>query len=171
MTSNAFYEKYAMSRANKQDILLAFIEYSSRPAATLLIGMTFLVWLFIVRDQLFNFLDKSTSLKVGSFEMQLRDVVEKANLNPELRTLQELNDQQLQLFLIIGKERESIAYYGEELTEKNLKKLKQVGLLSDYHVKTQGEFRWTVSDKGSKLHNIITSLIINSIRQSALFES
>lgn len=165
-------EKEAKKATGKPEILLALIEHGSRPIATFLIGMALITWLFLVRVPLFNFLEKSKSLKVGSFEVQLREIVEKANLNPELFTLQELNDQQLQLFLIIGKEREPITYYGEELTEKNLKKLKEVGLLSDVQVKAkQNELGWKVSEKGAKLHNIITNLIITSIRQSALPET
>lgn len=160
-------KRKAEGQFGKSEITLALIEHASRPAATFIIGMTLIAWLFFVRGQLFNFLNKAETLKVGSFEVKLRDIAKNVNLDPTLFALKDLNDQQLQLFLIIGKKREQIRYIGEEVTEDNLSKLKNAGLLSSYETLQNGDFKWTISENAVKLHNIITGLIFTSVQQSA----
>ncbi|MBL8166508.1 MAG: hypothetical protein JNJ50_00045 [Acidobacteria bacterium] len=155
----------------KPEILLALIEHGSRPIATLIIGLALVIWLFFVRGQLFDFLNNAEALKIGSFEVKLRDIAKNVNLDPTLRALKELNGQQLQLFLIIGKKREQIRYEGEEVTDGNLSILKDAGLLSSYEKLPNGDYKWAVSENGVKLHNIITGLIFTSVQQSAKGET
>jgi hypothetical protein len=153
-----------------RQLILSAVEHASRPIATVLIAVFLLFFGYCTKDRWFSLLDKSETVKVGSFEVKLREVADKANLSPELRTLSELNDEQLQLFLIIGKERNPIKYYGEELSLENLRKLKEVGLLSEFDQKPNNELGWKVSEKGHRLHKIISSSINSSIRNSALAE-
>jgi hypothetical protein len=47
--------------------------------------------------------------------------------------LKNLTPDQLELFLIVGKESEHISYSGPELTVPNLQALKSAGLLSEFH--------------------------------------
>jgi hypothetical protein len=147
------------------EVLLAFIQYGSRPVAILFIGLLLIIWLFTVREPLFGLLENA-QLKYGLFEVKLLKKASSANLSTRLRALENLNEQQLQLFLIIGKKREHISYIGEEVTEENLKKLQEAGLLKQVE-KTETGFWWEVSEDGKKLHDIIRSLIISSIRRSA----
>ena len=155
------------TREAKTEVVLALIEHGSLPAAILLIGLFLIIWLFTVREPLFDLLRKAETLKVGSFELGLRENADSANLGPELRALKGLNDAQLQLFLIIGKKRQSISYTGEELTQENLRKLQAVGLLTEVRENPKGSFWWEVSEKGNKLHDIIRTLIFSSIRRTA----
>ena len=148
------------------EVLIAFIQYGSRSAAIVFIGLLLIIWLFMVREPLFGLLGNAQMLKLGSFEIKLREKVSSANLSTELRALENLTDQQLQLFLIIGKKREHISYTGEEVTEENLKKLQEVGILKQVK-KTETGFWWEVSEDSNKLHDIIRSLIISSIRRGA----
>jgi hypothetical protein len=83
----------------------------------------------------------------------------------ELTALQTLHDAQLQLFLVIGKERRPIQYHGEEVNEENLRKLKEAGLLLDYQRTEQG-FRWKVSEKAHRLHDIIFGQVVKSIKRT-----
>lgn len=154
----------------KHQLILSAVEHASRPVATVLIAVFLLVFGYCTRERWFSLLEKSETVKVGSFELKIRQDADKANLSTELRTLSELNDEQLQLFLIIGKERNPIKYYGEELSQENLRKLKEVGLLSEFDQKPNDELGWKVSEKGHRLHKIISSSINSSIRNSALAE-
>jgi hypothetical protein len=77
-----------------------------------------------------------------------------------------LDDAQLQLFLVIGKERKPIQYHGEEVNEQNLRKLKEAGLLLDYRKAEKGGFRWDVSEKGHRLHDIIFAQVVKSIKRT-----
>jgi hypothetical protein len=151
----------------KTAVLLALIEHGSRPVAILLLGLFLIMWLFTARRPLFELLSDAQRLKVGSFELQLRKSTDAADLRPELRALQGLNDEQLQLFLVIGKERKHITYNGEEVTEENLNRLQKAGLLAEVRKEPQGGFWWRVSDKGFTLHNIIRTLVLDSIRRAA----
>lgn len=152
----------------KHQLFLKAVEHTSRPVANILIAALILVFGYYTRDFWFKLLERSETVKVGSFEVKLREVADKANLSSELTTLRELNDEQLQLFLIIGKERSQIGYYGEELSLENLKKLKDVGLLSEFSQQPNDRWNWKVSEKGFRLHKIISTLINSSIRNSAL---
>ncbi|MBI4380855.1 MAG: hypothetical protein HY574_06660 [candidate division NC10 bacterium] len=160
-------EEESKTQDAKPEVLLTLIEHGSRPAVILLIGLFLVTWLFTVREPLFDVLRKAQTLKLGSFEVQLRENADSANLGPQLRALEGLSDEQLQLFLVVGKQRAHITYKGEEVTDKNLKKLQEVGLLAEVRPEPEGGFWWRVSEKGITLHNIIRTLIFSSIRRSA----
>ena len=146
-------------KQHKPEILLALIEHGSRPAAFALIGLFITLWLFSVKGTL-------QKVSLASFEVELHTVSTSANLSKELNALAELNDEQLQLFLILGKKRNHINYNGEELNEENLNKLYEKGLLSEWKMEADGGFSWTVSKDANRLHDILRNLIYSSIRRS-----
>lgn len=151
---------HTQKEQRRPEVLLALIEHGSRPAAFALIGLFITIWLFSVKGTL-------QKVSLASFEVELHTVSTSANLNKELNALAELNDEQLQLFLVLGKEREYINYNGEEVNEENLGKLYEVGLLKDWQTTSEGGFSWTVSKNGNRLHDILRNLIYSSIRRSA----
>jgi hypothetical protein len=159
-------EKRDKPEQAKPEVLLALIEYGSRPAAILLIGVFVVLWLFSVREPLFQLLGQAQELKIGSFEVQLREDAVYANLDTELRALKELSLAQLQLFLVVGRERERITYNGPEVTQENLRALEQAGLLSEVRRTDDGGLEWRVSSKGHELHELIFSQLLFSIRRS-----
>lgn len=150
-----------------EKIAVAWIEHGIRPVVYLILGLGFIVWLFCVREPLFQVLGAGeTTVKAGSFEFSLRATANAGNLAHELTALQTLDDAQLQLFLVIGKERKPIQYHGEEVNEQNLRKLKEAGLLLDYRKAEKGGFRWDVSEKGHRLHDIIFAQVVKSIKRT-----
>jgi hypothetical protein len=154
------------STEGKSDILLALIEHGSRPAAMALVGLFVILWLFSAKDPLFGLLRQAETLKFGAFEIELRNIAESANLDKELNALVTLTDEQLQLFLVVGKKRAHIRYEGEELTEENLRKLYEVGLLAEWRNEPDGGYWWRVSEKGNTLHDIIRGLVFSQLRRS-----
>jgi hypothetical protein len=147
-------------------IAVALIEHGIRPAVYLILGTAFVVWLFLAREPLFQWLEGGdTTVKAGSFEFSLRAKASAGEVANELTALQTLHDAQLQLFLVIGKERRPIQYHGEEVNEENLRKLKEAGLLLDYQRTEQG-FRWKVSEKAHRLHDIIFGQVVKSIKRT-----
>jgi len=151
----------------KRDVLLALIEHASRPLASVFIGLIVLMFFFFAKDHLIDLLGKTDSVKLGSFELKIREEADSKGVSRELRELQGLNKQQIQLFLIIGKVRqEHITYGGEEVTEKNLYALQDVGLLQSYTKREDGGFDWIVSQKGDELHDIIFKNVVMEISQA-----
>src|SRR6185503_12905145 len=113
----------------EKTVSLALIEHTSRPLAYLIIAI---LAFFFVREPIFDLLRDAQKVKVGSFEVELRARVNQANVGDEFRALQSLDDEQLQLFLIVGKERSDkvpVIYEGEEAIEENFSKLRELGLL------------------------------------------
>ena len=55
----------------KREIILAFIEYASRPLATVFIGLFVVLWLFFMRGALFQLLANTESVKIGSFNLAI----------------------------------------------------------------------------------------------------
>jgi hypothetical protein len=160
-------EKKEESKQANPEVLLAFIEHANRPAALLLIGLFLVGWLFFAKEPLFNLLRSAEHFKLGPFELRLVRAAEVANLGNELQALDELSHAQLQLFLIVGKHREHISYYGPEVNEVNLRALERAGLLSEVHRQENGGFFWRVSENGHKLHTLIFRELLRSIRRSS----
>ena len=150
-----------------EKIAVASIEHGSRPAVYLILGLGLIIWLFSVREPLFQILVAGeTTLKVGDFELSLRATANKTGLADELTSLQSLDSAQLQLFLVIGKESRPIQYHGEEVNEENLLKLKEAGLIVDYRKNEKGGFQWVVSQKAHRLHDIIFNQVTKSIKRT-----
>ena len=149
-------------------VLLALIEHASRPLAILVIGIGILLWLTWAKDPLFDFLNRTQNLKVGSIEVQLQTQADAQNLGPALQSLRELTSDQLALFLVIGRERGSgINYEGPEVTEENLHALEQAGLVVGVQRASDGRLTWRVSDEGNRLYDIIYKNIELAIRLGA----
>jgi len=108
-------------------------------------------------------LKQTQELKFGSFEIRLRVSADLSNVKDELKGLAVLNDQQIQLFLVLGRKRGHITYKGEEVTEENLSKLKIVGLLSEVRREEDGDLFWRVSEKGHILHDLIYRQVVAAI--------
>jgi hypothetical protein len=72
----------------------------------------------------------------------------------------------LELFLIVGKEREHISYFGPEITEPNLQALKNAGLLSEFYKQRNNQWFWRVSDNGFALQRLIFGLLTATIKGS-----
>ncbi|MBV8773824.1 MAG: hypothetical protein JO166_16075 [Deltaproteobacteria bacterium] len=150
----------------KREIILALIEYASRPLATVFVSLLAVLWLFFMRGALFQLLANTESVKVGSFEIQLREQAHYEDLGDQLRALKNLTPDQLELFLIVGKEREHISYFGPELTEANLQALKSAGLLSEFYKQPNNQWFWRVSDNGFALQRLIFGLLTAAIKGS-----
>jgi hypothetical protein len=150
----------------KREIILAVIEYASRPLATVFVGILVVLWLFFMRGPLFQLLANTERVKIGSFEIQLREQAHYENLGDELRALKNLTPDQLELFLIVGKEREHISYFGPEVTEPNLRALKDAGLLSEFNKQPNNQWFWRVSDNGFALQRLIFGLLTAAIKGS-----
>jgi hypothetical protein len=157
----------ARTTRERPEVLIALIEHGSRPAAFLLVGLLVVVWLFAVREHFFDVFRNTESLKFGTFEVKLRASAVAANVGSELQALGTLNDEQLQLFLILGRRRGHISYEGEELTEENLRRLQEIGLIAEMKKLPNEKLWWRVSEQGHKLHEITRNLILSSIRLSA----
>lgn len=145
------------------EVKLALIEHALRPLAIFLVGLLLVVWLWPVRKNV-------ELLKVGPLEAKIREQAEEKNVQKELQALEKLTDEQLQLFLIIGKDRRSelITYSGSEVSEATLQSLKAAGLLNWFEKTVdKNGYRWEASAKGYQLHQIIFNLMVDSIRRSA----
>jgi hypothetical protein len=150
-----------------EKITVALIEHAIRPVVYLLLGLAFVLWLFSVREPLFQVLGTSeTHFKAGSFEVSLRAMANAGHLGDELTALRTLNDAQLQMFLVMTKWRRPIGYHGQEVNEENLRKLKELGLLLDYRKDDKGEFHWEVSEKAHRLNDIIFGQVVKSIKRT-----
>jgi hypothetical protein len=147
----------------RSDILMAIIEHGSRPVAYTIIALLTFLFLFSIKGPAFDLMKDAQELKIGSFEVRLRADVDLYGLNNELTALQTLNDQQIQLFLVVGKRREHITYIGEEVTQENLDALYKAGLLSEVTKEKNGDFFWYVSEKGHQLHNLIFQQVTKAI--------
>lgn len=163
---NASGEERDDAKQSKREIILAVIEYASRPLAIVFVGFLVVVWLFFMRGPLFQLLANTERVKIGSFEIQLRDQAHYENLGDQLRALKTLTPEQLELFLIIGKEREHISYSGPEVSEPNLRALKNAGLLSEFYKQPNNQWFWRVSDNGFALQRLIFGLLTAAIKGS-----
>lgn len=158
----------------RRELALATIQHANRSIAILLIALIVASVLFFTRKELTCWLANAESVKAGSFEVRLRAGVRANQLGAEFSKLVDLNDQQLQLFLILGKKRGStvagkydIAYTGEEVTGPNLYKLRDIGLLAKVDQTGTTTYDWDVSDNGMRLHKLLLEHIVTSIKESA----
>ena len=163
------------SNSFRRELALATVQHANRSIAILLIALVVASVVYLARKELTCWLSNAESVKAGSFEVRLRAGVRANQLGSEFSKLVELNDQQLQLFLILGKQRGStaagpygIAYTGEEITGPNLAKLKDIGLLATVTQKGSNNYDWDVSDKGVRLHKLLLEHIITSIKEAAV---
>lgn len=162
-------------RPFREDVILALIEHGNRSLLILLIVIVAGIVAFIAKEPLTRWLSSAESVKLGYFEVQLPRQARSAGVSSELRSLIGLNDQQLQLFLIIGKGRETkaagefdISYSGEEITKENLEQLQSLGLINGVGPGTApNTFRWGVTDNGKKLHKVLLDNATASIRMAA----
>jgi hypothetical protein len=145
----------------KLALLLALIEHGSRPLAILLVGLAIVAWLTWAKEPLFQFLNRTQNLKLGSFELQIQAQADALNLGDALQNLRELSPDQMALFLVIGRDRQgrNIHYRGPEVNEENLQALKQAGLINNYQKEAEGGFTWRVSSEGNRLYDIISANI------------
>jgi len=145
----------------RHEILLAIIEHSSRPVAYILIGLFATIALFSLKDVI-------RKAKFGDFEIEIQRIAQSAEVTKELTSLSKLSDDQLQLFLIIGKKREHIDYNGPEANKENLEALDTAGLLTITESDEKNRrYGWRITENGHKLHNIIFNLIVSEIRRSS----
>ncbi len=151
----------------RTEILVALIQHGSRPAAALLIGLLVAGWLFAVKDPLLDLLQRAQKIKYGPLEVELAERAALADVSAELKSLARLTDEQLQLFLVIGKYRSHIRYDGQEVTEPNLERLRELGILARWEKRESGDLWWQVSEEGHRLHDIVRNLVFVSMRRSA----
>ena len=57
--------------ASGSPILLAFIQYGSRPVAVVLVAILLLIWLSSVREPIIRLLDQTEELTFGDFVVKL----------------------------------------------------------------------------------------------------
>jgi hypothetical protein len=157
-----------VSQTPNREILLALIKYGSRPAATMFVGIIVFLWLFFIRKPLLQMFNTAEDIKIGSFEVRLRVGAENNDLGSQLLALQNLTDDQLELFLIAGRKREHVTYIGPEATEENFRALQKVGLLSQVNKNASGTYDWTVSDKGFELDGLIFKLLTAALKKSGV---
>ena len=160
-------EEPVQAEKPKPHVLLALIEHGSRPAALVILGLFALIVLCMFSTPISKLLEGAEEVRFGSFALSLRKSAVRAGLNRELSALESLSDQQIQLFLVVsGNSKAHISYSAEEVTEDNLKKLQEVGLLSEVRMLENRELFWVVSDKGHKLRQLIFKQVVESIRGS-----
>ena len=153
--------------SGRHELLLAFLQHGSRPLALAFIGLLVVCWLFTVREPAFEMLGQAQKLKVGSFEVELRAKATQAKVENELEALNRLSEEQLQLFLVIGRSRSHITYDGPEVSDANLEKLKEVGLVAEWKKEPEGRYWWAVSEDAHRLHEVVRRLVLSSIRKGA----
>lgn len=160
-------EETNQTEKDKPYILLALIEHGSRPIAYVILGLFLIIFLFQIKEPFLDLLQNTEEVKYGSFAMRLRASADLDNLGKELNDLQSFDDAQIQLFLIVGnKNRPHITYRGPEVTEENLNRLKEAGLLSDVRREADGNLSWVVSNKGQDLHELIFKHVVKAIRRN-----
>ena len=163
------------NRQFRRQMILAIIEHGNRSIAILLVAGMVLIAICILRVPLRSWLSKAQSVRVGSFEITLREQARSQHISSELSKLQYLDEKQLQLFLIIGKFREHkaagdfhVSYSGEELNKPNLEKLQSLGLITYSETAPDSNtFTWKVTDGGQKLHTLLLGAAAQSIKIAA----
>lgn len=107
----------------RRELLIAIIQHGNRSIVILLISIMVAIGVLLARKELAGWLSNAESVKAFSFEVRLREGAKSKGLDTEFSKLANLNDEQLQLFLVLGKQRISkaagefsISYAGEELT-------------------------------------------------------
>lgn len=150
-----------------REILLALIQHGSRPLVMLLIFVIVALAVFFARCHIYLWLANAESVKIGSLEVRIREEAQSGELGKEFRSLANLSDEQLELFLIVGRERKSnINYKGQELSEANLRQLQDLGLLQNLTPAANNQFSWEVTDTGQKVHSTLLRLVADSISRA-----
>jgi len=157
-------------QATKRELLLAFIEYGSRPTAFVLIAVLILAGFLAVKQPLFELLGRTNELKLGEW-IHLK--AETAGVSTELQKLASLTKQQIQLFLIVGTKRPGyqITYNGPESKEENYKALESAGLLENIEIERnpdtgKRDLSWKVTAQGERLHALLMEQVISAIEKS-----
>jgi hypothetical protein len=134
----------------------------------LLIALAVLFAVYCARYQIQVLLANAESLKVGTLELRLREVAAQSpEIGKQIRSLGDLTDEQLQLFLIICAQREKdINYIGPQVTLPNLRKLEALGLLEGVTWEPPEPFHWHVTAQGSALHKIVMGIVTDSVSRA-----
>ncbi len=158
------------SESNRNFILLAIIEHGSKPAAYVLIGFLVFIFLFSVREPLFSTLNRAEELQFGDFVYR---AASEEGVSRELKELASLSYDQIQLFIIIGRERpdDNITYLGPESKEENYRKLQEIGLIENILIEINQEtgkrdLSWRTTVQGDALHDLLMKEVVKAIREA-----
>lgn len=150
---------------------LALIEHGSRPAAYLLIAVIVLIGVLQFRDPLFDLLDRSQHLRVGSFEVRLQERVRAFEGDEDLKQafsrLKNLNEDQIALFLVVGAPgRDNYQFSSHEVTPENLQALQSAGLISGYTKNADGSYTWTSTPEAARLYQFVVDELTRSFERT-----
>jgi hypothetical protein len=142
----------------RRELLLALVQHGIRPAATVIVALLIFIWLSTAGLEL-------SMLKGPGFEARFDREVANKDLRSELESLQTLDRDQLQLFLIVGRDRgtRSIHYTGPEAQIENWEALQRADLLK--YNKLEGErVEFTLTPKANLLHKVLFDSLYESIQ-------
>ena len=155
----------------KNYVLLAIIEHGSKPVAYVLVGFLVFIFLFSVKEPLFDALNRAEEIQYGGFFYR---AASEEGISRELKDLASLSHDQIQLFLIIGKKRpdQYITYRGPEFTQQNYRKLEEIGLIDNIIDEVNPEtgkhdsISWRVTEQGNRLHTLLMKEVVKAIRKA-----
>ena len=148
-----------LKKSQPNDLILALVQYGTQPAAVVIVALLVFTWLMTAGTQL-------SVLKGPGFEAKFDRDVEKEELQSELRSLRTLTKDQLQLFLIVGRDRngQKIDYTGPEATDENWEALATAGLLTFRDIGDK-RVEFTITRKAYLLHVVLLDNLYRSIQE------
>jgi hypothetical protein len=151
----------------RREILLALIQHGSRPLGLLLITLALLFAIYCARCQIQLWMANAELVKFGSLELRVREAVtQSTEVGKQIKSLGDLTPDQLELFLIVGTQRNTdINYSGPEVSGPNLLKLQELGLLRNVNPDPL-KLSWAPTEKGNQLHNALLGLVGDSISRA-----
>jgi hypothetical protein len=146
-------------RRFRRELILSLVQYASWPAATLLGVVLLLFWLWISGAEL-------ELLKGAGFEARFNKSVAEQGLSKEVGVLRQLDYDQLQLFLIVGRDRreQRISYSGPEANTANWEALQRAELLTFKKI-NENTVDFQVTAKANRLHSAIMENLAKSIKK------
>jgi hypothetical protein len=125
-----------------------------------------LIILIIFYTPLINMFDEASSMKIGSFQLTIKELSESEGLKNLTKDLQGLTYEELKIFLIIcSEDAQGYSFYNSNYSVKVeyqiYEKLKSLDLI-DYETEIKNKTRYFITkttDKGEKAHKIIIDAI------------
>ena len=145
-----------------KEITVALLENLTWPIFIVLVGYLALFWR---RDALLSLLSRISSIKMGSFALDVKNAAEETGALDFYDKLPELTLTQLHLFLVVGGEGGDQCTYTNKVNPVEMQnaweKLSTLGLIK--YEKKPKSFIFKTTNKGRKLHKVIMDQLYKSI--------